>query len=111
MLLAVLIISWILLSSIITLICHRVLLSVVRLLVRELGTLMLAVVSIASERNAAAISVSASPLDDKWRLFTWWWHEIWVAIVLVALLVGILWWLVVALAQIILLWWPLAQCL
>lgn len=89
MLFAVLVVSRILLSSIITLVCHWVLLSVVRLLVRELGALMLAVAAMSSERNAATISVSASLLDDEWCLFAWWWHEIRVAVVLVALLVGV----------------------
>ena len=109
MLLTVLVISWILLPSIVTLIGHRVLFSVVRLLVRELGSLMLAVFSIASERNTAAITFFASPLDDKWRLFAWRRHEIGVAIVLVALLVGIHRRLIVTLARIVLLGRPLSQ--
>ena len=85
---AVLIAARMLRPSIIALIRHWVLFSVVLLLVRVLAALIMPFLSVASEGNAATISFSVSPLNDKRRLLTRGRHEVGVAIVLVALLVS-----------------------
>ena len=104
LLFAILVVSWI--PSIVSLIRERRLFPVVCWLAGKLATLVLRVIAVVAERDAAAVSASTSALDDEGSLLAWRRHEIGIAVVLAhgTTVMGRR-----TLAAIILLAWPVAQ--
>ena len=104
LLFAILVVSWI--PSIVSLIRDRMLIPVVCRLAGKLAALVLRVIAVVAERDAAAVSASSSALDDEGSLLAWWRHEVRIAVVLAhgtAVMGGR------TLAAIILLGWSVAQ--